>query len=296
MPNVDNCVRYAEAALSSDETHYADLICDLDEQQKVNVFKNKSREEVRNILLSCRDAIKQCLNNKFYNGTGNSDDFILSSASNNNKKGADLYHILPNGEKVDIEVKFGLKTDRNIGMRAFKRIFNFNPFSAALSAPNRKKWISLYQQDASEGNQYDRLFAALNEAIESFNQAQQQINYVLPQEQQNFMEDFIINNVGGTNNKSRNILKFLLDGNTFRNFRQVSTQTGSWHILPVKKLSSEVKRVNIIIFNPTTNVQIRYTLNWKNNYHVPGRGEVSAKLGFGTPNWNVWVDAYSSLS
>lgn len=35
-------------------------------------------------------------------------------------------------------------------------------------------------------------------------------------------------------------------------------------------------------------IQIKYTLNWKNNYKYNGK-KLIAKLGFVCPSWNIWI-------
>ena len=57
----------------------------------------------------------------------------------------------------------------------------------------------------------------------------------------------------------------------------------------IKYLDNDIKRVNVFIDNYDTNIEIRFTLNWKNNYKYNGK-TAKAKLGLGSANWNVWID------
>ena len=76
-------------------------------------------------------------------------------------------------------------------------------FSKALSKEKRNEWRELYCQELDEQKQLDRLFSILNVAIKEFNKYQENRNYTLTKEEQEFMEDEILN-TSGTNNTKGN--------------------------------------------------------------------------------------------
>ena len=293
MPNVDSCVREAEAGLCEERQTHASRIAAISNSLRVMVFRFKSAQEIDNILQRCSETVKACIIDKFYNGLKNKisiDEIVLKPSSDDNKEGADLVHVLPNGEQVSIEVKFGVKTDRNIGMKTFIKIFGSQVFKEALSTQNRKLWLSLFDKDNSEENQLNRLHNILNIAVDKFNAEQRSKNFKLTQAEQAYMEEEIINTSGGANvsKKYDHYLKFVLNGEDFSSFSHLTTGIGSWIVQSVNRLSDDVKRVSVFVNNYDTNVQIKYVLNWKNNY--PHNGEaLTAKLGFGCPSWNVWI-------
>lgn len=290
MPNVDSCVRAAEAGLCKDSAIHAGHIASISNGLRVKVFRDKSEQEIDSILKRCSDTIKKCIIDKFYGGVPG--DILLEPSSDDNKDGADLIHVLPNKEKISIEVKFGAQTDRNIGMKSFIKIFGSTVFKEALSTKIRRAWLSCFDKDNSEENQFKRLHDALNIAVDKFNEEQKSKGYKLTPAEQAYMEKEIINASGGANvaRKYDHYLKFILDGEDFSSFAHLTTGVGEWVVQPVKKLSADVKRVNIFVKNSTTKMQIKYVLNWKNNYKRKGKPPLMAKLGFGCPNWNVWID------
>lgn len=291
--NVDECVREAELSLCGDIVEHALNITKLENPIRVSSFRNKNADEIINILTNCRDTIKRYIIAKYYKDKSYPLEKIkLNHTSDNNKIGADLYHILPSGEKIDIEVKFGAKTDRNIGMAIFDKIFGCAIFSKTLSVEQREKWKALFIKDESEKLQFERLNNALNEAVKVFNDYQQKKNNILLDEEQDFMEDYILNSSGGYGTKSsKNFIKFILEGSELKDFKHIPTGIGHWIVQDVYPISSNCKRINVYVMNYDTNIQIKYTLNWKNNYFISELNKkVPAKLGFGSSNWNVWVE------
>ncbi len=292
MPNVDFCVREAELGLCGNFNQHSFAIAGINDSERVKIFRKKDAKGIEIILKNCSKTIKAYIINRFYHNNRISiNDISLKHGSDNNKVGADLIHILPNKKSIDIEVKFGEKTDKNIGMAVFEKIFGSQAFSKALSKEKRNEWRELYCQELDEQKQLDRLFSILNLAIKEFNEYQENRNYTLTKEEQEFMEDEILNTSGTNNTKGNYYLKFILDGDNFSSFGCLTTGIGSWIIEPVNALSANVKRVNVYVKNYDTNIQIKYTLNWKNDYKYKNGLRASAKLGLKTPNWNVWVTA-----
>lgn len=296
--NVDECVRYAEAAMCGDCEKYACKIASiLDENTKVRIFRGKCQQEIQAILKRLADQIRKMILCKYYDNVleFSYEDLILHKSSNDNKKGADLYHEhLKTHEKIDVEVKFGEKTDRNIGMKLFKDIFACDAFDKALSLPQRKEWETLFSYDRDEHKQLERLWQRLNKAINEFNGVQRANNFILPESQQALMEARILNATGRGDFHGK-FLKVELDGDEFEDLKTIPTGIGKWiveEVMPIDGVS--VTRCNVFTRNYDTNVQIKYVLNWKNNYRLKKspHDKVSAKLGLGSSSWNVWVDVF----
>lgn len=289
MADVDSCVRECELALSGDLEKHSGNIVLIPDSRRVGVFRGKPREYIKTVLENCKKSIQVKIANTFYENTPYN-EIILNKGSNDNKIGADLYHSLPDGQTVEIEVKFGLETNKQIGMLQFERIFGTDVFTKALDLSTRKIWVADFvDNDFDESLQYSRLVLSLNSAIHNFNKLSAGKNYTLTKGEQDYMESLIMNNSGNGHRTRDYYLKFIIEGDDMRDIKELPTGLGYWNIDEVKNLSECVKRVNIFVINKTTNIQIKYTLNWKNNYKISGRGKVSAKLGFGSPSWNVWV-------
>lgn len=106
------------------------------------------------------------------------------------------------------------------------------------------------------------------------------------------MEDTILNTTGDGSFRGE-FMKFVLDGSDFSDFKRIPTGSGYWTIDRTERIDGrDIVRCNVFVRNYETNVEIKYVLNWKNNYPLKGNraDKVSAKLGFGSPCWNVWVE------
>lgn len=292
--DVDQCVRHAEAAMCGDIAFHAAAIAAIpNERQKVKVFRNKTAEDIGQILMRLSEEIRKSIISKYYpNGGITLNDIILRQSSDNNREGADLYHICGT-KRIVIEVKFGDETSRNIGMTMFEKIFGTNVFTCATSLNARKRWEQLFLSEGrNESLQFERLWAAINEAIDAFNSLNENRGFVLPLANQEYMEKEILNTTG-SGGEQEEFMKFVLDGETFDDFKKIPTGIGRWTIGRVHHVDGvDVSRCNVYVRNYDTNVEIKYVLNWKNNHPLLGNvcDKVSAKLGFGTPSWNVWVE------
>ena len=301
MANVDKCVRECEAALCSDNIDKnVNAILSLPDNEKVRILRGKTKNEITDFLNNCKRFIKLQIAHSHYGGQlRDFEKYVLSPTSNNNKDGADVFHILPNKQRIEIEVKFGAKTDKAIGMKVFENIFGTNIFSQTLLNSIRDGWKNTFIRENYDGKkQFARLFLSLNNAIAGFNDHIKRQGYTLNPSEQTYMEKEIINNSGAGKGTAEYYMKFSFETMDPKEIKTIQTGRGQWKICEVKKLdsSASIARVNVFVKNTTTNTQIKYTLNWKNDYEVDAnKGKVSAKLGFGSPSWNVWVDEVSKL-
>lgn len=290
MANVDQCVRYSELAMCEDIDLYGERISQIPNANRVMVFRNKNKDEIVEILRNCKKTVQLDVAKIYYDDDVNYQDIEFTSDSNNNRDGADIIHTLESGLEVSIELKFGQKTDRAIGMAMFEKIFESDYFTKALTLDRRREWVAGYVEEPNIFKQRYRLVESLNEAVEKFNNHYDSINRRLSAQAQEYMESVIINNTGDGNRDNTHLLRYIIEGSGFKEIKRIPTGVGFWTVDSVKPLGDKVNRVNIFVFNSTTNVQIKYTLNWKNNYRLPNGDKVSAKLGLGSPSWNVWIE------
>lgn len=293
--NVDQCTRYAEAAMCGQRDFYARQIAAISsEKQKAKVFRNKTSSQVESILVRLSEEIRKSIIGKYYRNSPGTriEDVVLTQSSDDNRAGADLFHDW-NGVPIAIEVKFGAETSRNIGMDTFDRIFGTDVFSVATSRMIRKEWERLFLDDGrDEQRQLERLWRAINGAIDKFNAFNENRGFVLPEQNQMYMEDTILNTTGDGSFRGE-FMKFVLDGNDFSDFKRIPTRIGTWTIDRTERIDGcDIVRCNVFVRNYDTNVEIKYVLNWKNNYPLNGNraDKVPAKLGLGSPSWNVWVE------
>lgn len=293
--NVDQCTRYAEAAMCGAVDYYARLIYTIrDERCKVRIFRNKSETQVAQILARLSEEIRKAIIAKYYADRPGTriEDIQLTQSSRNNRQDADLCHFL-RGRPIAIEVKFGAETNRNIGMRVFEQIFGTAVFTEATSRLARRNWEDFFVAEGRDAAaQYQLLWQTLNGAIDAFNAFNASRGFVLPAANQRYMEKVVLNTTGDGKFDGE-FMKFVLDGDNFSDLKRIPTGIGRWTIYRTERIDGRtVSRCNVIVRNYETNVQIKYVLNWKNNYSLRGnkQDKVPAKLGLGTPSWNVWVE------
>lgn len=145
MADVDRCTREAELGLVGNPQQHADIIAHLDNSLRVRFFRNKNRDQIAQDLIRSKNEIISSIKNIFH--VDSRYKINLHNSSDNNREGADLFCYLDDGTRLDIEVKFGAKTDHAIGMDAFSNIFGTSAFSAAASTEKRKIWKSLFAQE-----------------------------------------------------------------------------------------------------------------------------------------------------
>lgn len=70
----------------------------------------------------------------------------------------------------------------------------------------------------------------------------------------------------------------------------IKTQTGQWIVEPVPYIDDFSDRANVVVHNEEIGIKIKFLFNFKNNEKVAGVPvKADAKLGLGSPSWNVWI-------
>lgn len=290
MADVDQCTRYAEAGLCGDAKGNSLKIARIDNSLRNIIFRGKSADQIETMLLSFSSKIKRTVSSKF----GFPCDKLLAS-SDDNKDGADLYSIGPSGERVTIEVKFGSYTDKAAGMEAFSKIFDTTIFSDALSNNQRKAWQELVRNEYPDlSKQLKRTTDTLNKAATDFNELMARNGHKLSEKSQNFMEDYLLNNSGSYDSHTNNYIRFEVtkDGSDINDVMLVKKGCGSWRVEDIELMNpfDEKARINVFAYNDETNLQIKFTLNNKNDLHLKNSSiKIRSKYMLNSPSWNVWI-------
>lgn len=290
MADVDQCTRYAEAGLCKNTRENALKISKIPNSLRNIIFREKNVDQIERMLFSFSNTIKSTVSAKF----GFSCQTLFAS-SDDNKDGADLYATMPNGNTITIEVKFGSYTDKAAGMGAFAQIFGTDVFSDALSNEVRKKWQSLVMGEfPSLSEQLTRTTNALNNAVDIFNKIMSSNNYILTEQSREYMEDYLLNNSGSYESHSNNYIRFEVNksGSEIKDVMLVKKGCGKWHVKEVHKLdpNDEKSRVNVFVYNEDTNLQIKFTLNNKNDLKLKNGIKIRSKFMLNSPSWNVWIN------
>lgn len=287
MANVDKCVRLCQKGVCSDTSYYSNEISKLKDNLRVNILKGKSNDQIQILLSSWSEYITKIIKDKYYS----KDKVIIKllPSSDNNKKAADIFHILPNQERVDIELKFGAATDKQIGMKNFDKIFNNSFFSVEFSNDIRKHmFCEFINENYDETKQSLRLIDTLNRIIKNFNKFVSNSKFQLNKNSQKELEDLLFENSGELSSSSKEYMRFELNGDNFELIKPLTKGEGMWEIEEVALLKEQRDRVNVKLYNFKSNLKIKFTLNWKNKYKFNGL-KYKARLGFGSPSWNIWI-------
>lgn len=138
--------------------------------------------------------------------------------------------------------------------------------------------------------QRKRLKEAINSSIESFNATMEKCP-VLSNRQTLELENRVINNSGASSqSKGNKYVRFELKNSHFVLQPTIPTGCGNWIVERVPFITDYSDRANVIIYNSEIGIRIKFLFNFKNNEKVLGIPEkAEAKLGLGTPSWNIWI-------
>ena len=297
MADVDKCTRCAEDGLCGDARKNALKISSINDNLRNLIFRGKNATQIERMLVSFSAKIKKVVSDKF-----GFDCDRLYASSNNNKDGADLYAKSPSGKMITIEVKFGSYTDKAAGMEAFSKIFGTDIFSDALSNAKRKSWQKMVLSEYPNLSlQLKRTTDALNAAVVDFNKLIAKSNYKMSLESQGYMEEYLLNNSGSRSSHTDSYIRFEVakDGSDINDVALVEKGRGLWRVKKVLPMDShdEKARINIFAYNDETNLEIKFTLNNKNDLHLPSSGiKIRSKYMLNSPSWNVWIRKRNSAA
>ena len=291
MADVDTCSRYAEAGLCDDPKTNAIKISEISDDLRNIIFRGKDAARIEKMLRKYSETIKNSISKKY-----NFECAKLSASSDNNRDSADLFCLLPNGQRLIIEVKFGAYTDKAAGMQNFANIFGTTAFTDALSLEQRKEWEKMITIEYPEmGKQATRSANALNRAVEKFNQHMASLGFVLPKKNQEFMEDYLLNNSGSFESHSDCYMRFETskDGSKIVPVASLKKGVGQWRVPNVNQIdiNDDKSRVNVFAINEESKIKIKFVLNNKNDLklkNIPG-AKVRSKYMVNSPSWNVWI-------
>jgi len=276
--NVYACTKHAEMALVNLDQCHILAISKLPDNNRCEIFKNKSYDEIMEILILYRAFIIKTINEKFGCGI-----VTITKSSNDNKIGADLICVC-NGNVINVEVKFGNETSSAIGMKVFSDIFETTLFTTMLDLRHvRRLWHRMFINEGyNEELQLARLYSAQIDYGKQFNE--QFAGKILGNDTVDFIEQNIINNSGSSAYKCENYLKFGIVDDEFAIIDFQYFRGRKWTIMPIN--IDDEKRINVRIESDANEV-VTFILNWKNNYNLRGHGKFASKLGLGSPSWNV---------
>jgi len=296
MPDVYDCVELCTKAICSDNAEiFAVKIESLKNSNKIQTLREKNRDYIETYLDNNKKFIKKYLSKEYYPENYDYTKIELFLSSKNNKKGADIYHNIISGKyagkKIEIELKFGSETNNNKGMDIFCDIFGNNVFKEALSIEIRKSWLIQFEKESrDEELQLTRLYSQLDIAVDKFNDYCENKKWTLDKIGEINLEKYILNSTGDGLKEYDFFEKFSFKAYTPLHVQRMVTGSGTWEIEKINNWDHVTKkyRVNIKIKNIITSSEFKFVLNWKNNYKLDEKSKASAKLGLGSPSWNVF--------
>ena len=292
---VDNAVRMLTEACTDDfakkdvfyKQTFISKFMAIDDSEKPKAFRNKSKKQTEERILNLNAKLKEILSKICLY----SEIIEIKQDSNDNKIGGDIIVTLlysSRTEKKVVELKFGSKTDRNIGLGTFDMVFpvlnqkNYFQNKIASIKRGQRKCVDEHNGNIEVAiknlqNQLEDWKKELNEMIENGSIA---IN-------SDMMYKVLSTTGSVVNNTEAEIFKAVKI--TFKRMREIEILdcSGSWKITDIVTSSkTDVARIHFIASNGKN--KVRFTLNNKNNDEYKGN-KYPSKSGIGSYSFNVWI-------
>lgn len=293
--NVDKATRLLNKMIvdefhSYTEKQKAEIIQDffnISDQNKPISFRNKSIHEISffaiNINKEFRKIIKEILKK---------DVFSIEKSSNNNKIGSDI--TITFQEKniqttINGELKFGNKTDANIGLNTINEIFQFKnkefSFFENLKSISKAQYSLLEKHpNIDEEELLKNLELLIQRIVIDLKNQEISIN--------NYSLDKLLLSTGSISNwNNNNLLKFRIDykkniKNSISKIDEIK-KNNLWKIKHIIAAKNN-RRIEIMVIDSNNQYQVKFLLNWKNSFYFRQR-RISSKCGLKTPCFNVWL-------
>lgn len=287
MPNVSNSeTEYTHLILGVTEGDLSgvDAILDIDNSHRPRALRGKSGEEILGTVESLLDTVSATL--------GIPRQSMNFTSSRNNRDGSDLLEL---STGASIELKLGAATDLNVGFTAVRK--HLLDDYTLLTPADRRRWRSMWAKTP------DLVLREQDEQI---------LGLV------SFCEGTLLHEevsgpgcvlVGGyvrgiTNEKEifsqcrigyRSVYRFDLgcDGKWVYVPKLIESSR-EWRYESF--VYSEMRRFTFRIRNDAMGRQMRFILNYKNNYRMRNGDKVPARFGLGSPSFNGWIEPASSTT
>ena len=217
---------------------------------------------------------------------------------NQNKEGSDLVAILEdeqcNKTKINVELKFGEETNRNIGNDTMDSLFPIDPcrnitFSEIVPriSQQQKEFVDNHP-DANDDDIEQNLSVLVIDGFSSLLNDLKESKQITPNSK---AIQKLLTTTGSLNSRTtiKDLIKFRIDYG--RNLDDCVTLirnpnvNGNWEIEYANKAPRSIRSV-IIATNGV--VKAKFLLHWRNKYEYRGR-PYAARLGLGSSSWNVWL-------
>lgn len=260
----------------------------IDNHNKPISFRNKDYKEIEYFAINVNQEFKNIISSIL-----NKHIIKIEEANKNNKIDSDVIITYINENKniqtINGELKFGSKTDANIGLKTFDKIFTITD--------KNKSFLKLFQNIKEKQIDFIQTFPN-NTEEEILKNLEFNINNLL-KEIKTF--DIIINNENlnklltttGSIDKIKNdfpLLKFKINWNKSINnsIKEINDfiPSNTWEIQSIDVSENSKIRIQFII--SSENNLVKFLLNWKNSYIYNGK-KYKAKCGLGTSSFNVWI-------
>jgi hypothetical protein len=300
MPNVDKATRLLNSVVLDSYCHSNQTIKDnkiiefvsLPNNEKPISYRNKTHQQIKIFFDALNPALKNLISESY--GCDTRQIRILPD-SNDNRIGADsIVHYVKQGKKMlqRLELKFGAKTDKNIGNAEMDKIFEIpgeeKKFrDMLLSVKQKQRTFVNNVKNADLEKISSNLEKLLIETSDFFKDLLIKKKLILNQtrliqamkatgaiDQSENMENMLIVRIDYAREVNRAI-KVLPKPDL----------NGEWKITSIQK-QKESNRIEVRTTNKKND--IKFLLNWKNN-HVYNNIEYPSLMGLGTSSWNVWI-------
>jgi len=300
MANVDKATRLLNSVVldsycNSNQANKDNKVTEfllLPNNEKPISFRNKTHQQIRILFDELNPALKNLISKNY--GCDIRQIKILPD-SNNNRIGADsiVNYVKQNKNMIQrLELKFGAKTDKNIGNTEMDRIFEIpgeeKKFKDMLLSVKLKQRSFVNNTKNPDLNKLSsNLEKLLIESSDFFKDLLIKKKLILNQTRliQAMKATGAIDHSENMENMLTVRIDYASDVNRAIKTLPKPDLSGEWKITRIQK---QVDSNRIEIRTSNNKNDIKFLLNWKNN-HVYNNFKYPSLMGLGTSSWNVWI-------
>ena len=300
MANVDKATRILNCVLLDtfsvknefEKQNICERFFSLPNNEKPITYRNRTLNEINAFFSNLNIELKKVISTNY--GCKLEEIKILED-SKDNKIGADLIVNFSKNKKIEthrIELKFGAKTDKNIGNSEMNQIFEIS--DSSVNFTNKFSEIKNQQRKFIDNQKNESLEALYSNLEKLLVERSIFFNNLLDKKKIKLNQDRLIQTMttsGAVKNKQymENMLTIRIDycdivSAGFKIIKKPNL-SGEWKIKSIQK-QQESNRIEIRVANE--NKVIKFLLNWKNNYKYKNK-KYPALAGLGSSSWNVWI-------
>lgn len=256
-------------------------LADIPDTNRPKVFIGLDEEKLSEIQTSFVNKLRDELNIP-------EEEKLVIEYSQDNNIGNDF---LVKNRNVGIEVKLGGTNDFNMGLPSVATIVGKDTMHLLPTQQDRAVWRQAYLTGNGQEIMAGLIQAEHNKKVKNFVEHVKNQSPLINPEGQTVLNNYWERKTNNSGSRANTVKLFQIDPktNTWVADERDSKNLGEWVIFGAEYTNQ--KRANLYISNTQlSDVQLRLTMNYKNNYKFNNRLQAPAKLGLGTPSFTAgWI-------